>query len=107
MSETPLAFSPGKVLAQVSLRVILPLLGGVIAGLVADSTGDTAPRYVLIGLAVGTLVSALWLAAFVASTVARIRRERDAEEAATGSEEHEHTTTERSTGAPGSDDAPR
>jgi hypothetical protein len=106
MSETPLAFSPGKVLAQVSLRVILPLLAGGIAGLVADSAGGTAPRYVLIGLAVGTLVSALWLGAFIASTVARIRRERDTAGAA-AREEHEHTTTERSAGAPGTDDTPR
>lgn len=106
MSERAPAFSPGKVLAQVSLRVIVPLLSGVIAGLVADGIGDTAPRYVLIGLAAGTLVSALWLAAFIASNVARIRRERD-RSAATATEEHEHSTTERSSGAPGSDTAPR
>jgi hypothetical protein len=102
MSDKPLAFSPGKVLAQVSLRVIVPLLSGVIAGLVADSTGDTAPRYVLIGLAAGTLVSTVWLGTFIASTVARIRRDRDGADAA-ATEEHEHTTTERSSGAPGSD----
>lgn len=94
MSERPLAFSPGKVLAQVSLRVIVPLLSGVIAGLVADGIGDTAPRYVLIGLAVGTLVTALWLGTFIASNAARIRRERD-EADAIATEEREHTTTER------------
>lgn len=94
MSERPLAFSPGKVLAQVSLRVIVPLLSGVIAGLVADGIGDTAPRYVLIGLAVGTLVTALWLGTFIASNAARIRRERD-EADAIATEKREHTTTER------------
>ena len=94
------------VLAQVSLRVIVPLLSGVIAGLVADSIGDTAPRYVLIGLAAGTLVSILWLATFIASSGARLRREREEHEAA-ASEEHEHSTTERSAGASGSDPAPR
>ena len=94
------------VLAQVSLRVIVPLLSGVIAGLVADSIGDTAPRYVLIGLAAGTLVSILWLATFIASSAARLRHEREGHEAA-ASEEHEHSTTERSAGASGSDPAPR
>jgi len=82
------------VLAQVSLRVIVPLLGGVIAGLVADGIGDTAPRFVLIGLAGGTLVSAVWLRSFITSNVARLRRERDAA-AATASEEHEHNGTGR------------
>jgi F0F1-type ATP synthase assembly protein I len=76
------------VLAQVSLRVIVPLLVGVIAGLVADNIGDTAPRYVLIGLAGGTLVSALWLRAFIASNVAQMRRTRDAD-AANGTENDE------------------
>ena len=83
------------VLAQVSLRVILPLLAGVIAGLVADGIGQTTPRYVLIGMAGGTVISVLWLRAFIRSSVARMRREGD-RAASTGAEEHEHTTTERS-----------
>jgi F0F1-type ATP synthase assembly protein I len=87
------------VLAQVSLRVIVPLLVGVIAGLVADAIGDTSPRYVLIGLAGGTLVSALWLRSFVVSTAARMRRERD-EADATATEKHEHNGTEGKGGAP-------
>ncbi len=82
------------VLAQVSLRVILPLLAGVIAGLVADGIGKTTPLYALIGLAGGTLISVLWLRAFITSNVARMRRERD-RAAGSGPEEHEHTTTER------------
>ena len=93
MSQQRPAFAPGVVLAQVSLRVIVPLLGGVIAGLVADGIGDTAPRYVLIGLAGGTLVSALWLRAFITSNVVRMRRERD-EVAATATEQHEHNRPE-------------
>jgi hypothetical protein len=95
MSEQRPGFAPGMVLAQVSLRVIAPLLLGVIAGLAADGSAGTAPRYVLIGMAGGTLVSILWLRAFVVSNVARMRRERD-RAPATGAEEHEHTTTERS-----------
>jgi F0F1-type ATP synthase assembly protein I len=72
------------VLAQVSLRVIVPLLVGVIAGLIADSVGGTAPRYVLIGLAGGTLVSALWLRTFVSGNVARLRRDREEREQGPG-----------------------
>lgn len=83
------------VLAHVSLRVILPLLAGVIAGLVADGIGRTAPLYVLIGMVGGTVVSALWLRAFIRSSVARMRRDRE-DIGAAGAEEHEHTTTERS-----------
>ncbi|HEX7171109.1 MAG TPA: hypothetical protein VF365_00720 [Candidatus Limnocylindria bacterium] len=83
------------VLAQFSLRVILPLLAGVIAGLMADRIGQTAPLYALIGLVGGTLVSILWLRAFIRSSVARMRRERE-DTGVPGAEEHEHTTTERS-----------
>ena len=76
----------------------MPLLGGVIAGLVADSIGGTAPRYVLIGLAGGTLISALWLRSFVASTVVQMRRERE-EAGATATEKHEHDRSEGNGGA--------
>ena len=82
------------VLAQVSLRVVVPLLCGVIAGLVADSIGRTAPQFVLIGMAGGTLVSILLLRAFIVSTAARMRRERDAA-AASGTEEHEQAIADR------------
>lgn len=93
MTERRPSFVPGVVLAQVSLRVILPLLGGVIAGLVADGIGQTAPQFVLIGMAGGTLVSILWLRAFIVSGVKRLRQQD--REAAARAEEHEHTTTER------------
>ena len=93
MSQRPPGFAPGTVLAQVTLRVIVPLVGGVIAGLVADSIGDTAPRYVLIGLAGGTLISALWLRTFIASSADRMRRERE-ETAATATEKYEHNRSE-------------
>lgn len=95
MSEQRPAWAPGMVLAQVSLRVLLPLLAGVIAGLMADGIGQTTPRYVLIGMVGGTVISVLWLRAFIASNVARMRRERD-RAVGPGGEEHEHTTTERS-----------
>jgi hypothetical protein len=94
MSEQRPSFVPGLVLAQVSLRVILPLLGGGIAGIVADRIGQTAPQFVLIGLAGGTLVSILWLRAFIVSNVKRLRGEHDAD-VAQGGEEDEHSTTRR------------
>jgi hypothetical protein len=99
MSQRPPGFAPGTVLAQVSLRVIVPLLGGVIVGLVADSIGDTAPRYVLIGLAGGTLISVLWLRAFIATSVVQMRRKRE-EADATATEKHEDKRSEGNGGAP-------
>ena len=94
MTEQRPSFVPGMVLAQVSLRVILPLLGGAIAGMVADGIGQTAPLFVLIGLAGGTLVSILWLRAFIVSGAERLRQGRDGA-TALGAEEHEHKTAER------------
>ena len=94
MTEQRPSFVPGMVLAHVSLRVILPLLGGAIAGLVADRVGQTAPLFVLIGMAVGTIVSVLWLRAYIVSGVRRLRPDDD-RAAATGAEEHEQSTTER------------
>jgi hypothetical protein len=91
MSERRPSFAPGLVLAQVSLRVILPLLGGTIAGIVADGIARTAPQFVLIGIVGGTLVSILWIRAFIVSNVARIRREEE-RAAAAGPEEHDSTT---------------
>jgi positive regulator of sigma E activity len=93
MTEQQPSFVPGIVLAHVTLRVIVPLLGGVIAGLVADGIGQTAPLFVLIGMAVGTTVSVLWLRAYIVSGVQRLRRDDDRAVAA-GAEEHEQSTTE-------------
>ena len=94
MTEQPPSFVPGMVLAHVSLRVIVPLLGGVIAGLVADGFGQTAPLFVLIGMAVGTIVSVLWLRAYIVSGARRLRRD-DGRAVAAGAEEHEQPTIER------------
>ncbi|MGI8829909.1 MAG: hypothetical protein ACR2I5_09105 [Candidatus Limnocylindria bacterium] len=93
MTEQQPSFVPGIVLAHVTLRVIVPLLGGVIAGLVADGIGQTAPLFVLIGMAVGTIVSVLWLRVYIVSGVQRLRRDDDRAVAA-GAEEHEQSTTE-------------
>lgn len=52
-----------KILAQVTAIMVIPMVGGAVAGLAIDGMQGTSPLYVLIGLAVGTLISAIgiWL----------------------------------------------
>lgn len=52
-----------KILGQVTAIMVIPMVGGAVAGLVIDGMLGTSPLLVLIGLAVGTLVSAIgiWL----------------------------------------------
>lgn len=92
MSDERPSFVPGLVLAQVSLRVLVPMLGGAIAGLVADAIARTAPQFVLIGLAAGTLVSILWLRSFIVSNVRRIRLEEERRRAARSEEDDQPRT---------------
>ena len=93
MTQQRQSFGPGRVLAQVTLIVVLPLVGGVIAGLVADGMLGTAPLFVLSGLAIGTLVTALWLRWFITTNMARLRGGDVA--GGPGAEQHEQSTTER------------
>lgn len=78
MAEQRQSFGPGRVLAQVTLIVALPLLGGVVAGLVLDGISGTTPLFVLTGMAIGTLVTILWLRSFVTTNAARLRTESGA-----------------------------
>jgi hypothetical protein len=52
-----------RILAQVTAIMVIPMGGGAVAGLVLDMSLETSPLFVLIGLAVGTLLSGLgiWL----------------------------------------------
>jgi hypothetical protein len=52
-----------KILAQVTAIMVIPLVGGAVAGVVLDGMLGTSPLLVLLGLAVGTLISAIgiWL----------------------------------------------
>jgi Putative F0F1-ATPase subunit Ca2+/Mg2+ transporter len=52
-----------KILAQVTAIMVIPILGGAVAGLVLDRNLDTSPLLVLSGLAAGTLIAAIgiWL----------------------------------------------
>lgn len=93
MTHQRQSFGPGRVLAKVTLIVVLPLLGGVIAGLVADGAMEASPLFVLSGLAIGALVTAVWLRWFITTNVARLRDEGPA--VGPGAEEHDQSTTER------------
>jgi F0F1-type ATP synthase assembly protein I len=52
-----------KILGQVTLIMVIPMVGGSVAGLVLDVMMDTAPLFVLSGLGIGTLIAAvgIWL----------------------------------------------
>ena len=67
------SFGPGRVLAQGTAIVALPLLGGVIIGLIADGVFETSPLLVLSGLALGSLVTAVTLSRYISNNAARLR----------------------------------
>jgi F0F1-type ATP synthase assembly protein I len=73
MAQQRQSFGPGRVLAQVTLIVALPLLAGVVAGLVIDGISGTSPLFVLSGMAIGTLVTIVWLRSFITTNAARLR----------------------------------
>jgi len=52
-----------KILAQVTAIMVIPMVGGAVAGLLIDRARETSPLFVLIGLLLGTAVSAVgvWL----------------------------------------------
>jgi len=52
-----------RILGHVTLIMVIPLLGGTVAGLVADKVLGTSPLFVLSGFAVGNLIAAagIWL----------------------------------------------
>ena len=52
-----------KILGLVTLIMVIPIVGGSVAGLVLDGLFGTSPLLVLIGLAVGSLMAAIgiWL----------------------------------------------
>jgi F0F1-type ATP synthase assembly protein I len=52
-----------KILGQVTAIMVIPLVGGAVAGVLIDRALETSPLYVLVGLGVGTLIAAvgIWL----------------------------------------------
>jgi len=102
MAEQRQSFGPGRVLAQVTIIVALPLLGGVVAGLVIDGITGTTPLFVVTGMAIGTLVTILWLRTFIATNAARLRSESSAAGGAvTPSGRESNASPGRDDGSPG------
>jgi F0F1-type ATP synthase assembly protein I len=54
---------PARILGEVTLIMAIPMLGGVVIGIVLDAQAGTSPIFVLGGLVVGSITSALgiWL----------------------------------------------
>ncbi|MGH2393765.1 MAG: AtpZ/AtpI family protein [Candidatus Limnocylindria bacterium] len=52
-----------KIMGLVTVIMVIPIVGGAVAGLILDGMLATSPIFVLAGLAVGTLISAIgiWL----------------------------------------------
>lgn len=52
-----------RILGHVTLIMVVPMLGGAVAGLLADSALGTSPLFVLSGFAAGNLIAAtgIWL----------------------------------------------
>ncbi len=48
-----------KILALVTAIMVIPMVGGAIIGLVADTMLGTSPLYAVAGLAIGTVVAAV------------------------------------------------
>jgi F0F1-type ATP synthase assembly protein I len=61
-----------KILAQVTAIMVIPMVGGAVAGLVIDGMLGTAPLYVLLGLAVGTAISAIGIWLLIRAGVRRL-----------------------------------
>ena len=58
-----------RILAHVTLIMVIPMVGGAVAGLVADGMLGTSPQYVLIGLVGGTLISAIGIGLYIRAGV--------------------------------------
>jgi F0F1-type ATP synthase assembly protein I len=54
---------PARILGEVTLMMVAPMLGGVVVGLVLDAQAGTSPIFVLGGLGLGSLTAAagIWL----------------------------------------------
>ena len=52
-----------KIMGLVTLIMVIPIVGGSVAGLVLDGMFGTSPLLVIIGLAVGSLIAVIgiWL----------------------------------------------
>lgn len=60
-----------KILAHVTGIMVIPMVGGAVAGIILDGMLGTTPLCVLSGLAVGTLISAIGIALYIRAGVRR------------------------------------
>jgi Putative F0F1-ATPase subunit Ca2+/Mg2+ transporter len=60
-----------KILGLVTLIMVIPIVGGSVAGLVLDGAFGTSPLLVVIGLVVGSLIAALGIWALIRAGVRR------------------------------------
>ncbi len=60
-----------KLMGLVTLIMVIPMVGGAVAGVVFDSMLGTSPLLVLSGLAVGTLIAAIGIKLLIGAGVRR------------------------------------
>jgi hypothetical protein len=60
-----------KILGLVTLIMVIPIVGGAVAGLILDGMLVTSPLLVLTGLAVGSLIAAIGIWLLIRAGVAR------------------------------------
>jgi hypothetical protein len=60
-----------KILAHVTGIMVIPMVGGAVAGMILDGVLGTTPLCVLSGLAIGTLISAIGIALYIRAGVRR------------------------------------
>jgi hypothetical protein len=60
-----------KIMGLVTLIMVLPMVGGSVAGLILDRIFGTSPLLVLLGLAVGSLLAAIGVSLLIRAGVRR------------------------------------
>ena len=60
-----------KLMGLVTLIMVIPMVGGAVAGVVMDGMLGTSPLLVLSGLAVGTLIAAIGIRLLISAGVRR------------------------------------
>jgi hypothetical protein len=60
-----------KLMGLVTLIMVIPMVGGAVAGVVFDGMLGTSPLLVLSGLAVGTLIAAIGIRLLISAGVRR------------------------------------
>ena len=60
-----------KILAHVTGIMVIPMVGGAVAGMILDGVLGTTPLCVLSGVAIGTLISAVGIALYIRAGVRR------------------------------------